>query len=91
MDGLEVTVDGDLLDTRFDIKVLSKDGFEWGYEGQPSTQLALALLAEHYGDDGKALAHCEVFMREIVANFSNEWEMTSEDIDEALANIDAVT
>ena len=26
-------------------------------------------------------------MREIVANFDNEWLMTSEDIDRALANI----
>lgn len=87
MDGLQVTVDGEPLDPRFDIKVVSKDGFEWSYEGPAPAQLALALLAVHYGDDGKALAHHDVFMREIVANFNNEWEMTSDDIDAALANI----
>jgi len=35
----------------------------------------------------KALAWHEPFMREIVTNFDNEWVMSSEDIDTALANI----
>lgn len=89
MDGLQVTVDNEALDPRFDLKVVSQDGFEWSYEGPAPAQLALALLAEHYGDDQKALAHHDAFMREIVANFNNEWEMTSEDIDTALVNIGA--
>lgn len=89
MDGLQVTVDGETLDHRFDIRVISQDGFEWSYDGPAPAQLALALLADHYGDEEKALAHHEVFMREIVANFNNEWEMTSEDIDTALTNIGA--
>ena len=38
-------------------------------------------------NDDQALAHRELFMREIVANFDNEWVMTGEDIDAALANI----
>jgi hypothetical protein len=89
MDGLQVTVDGAALDPRFDLKVISKDGFEWSYEGAAPEQLALALLADHLGDDQQALAACEAFMTEVVANFNNEWEMTSEDVDTALENIGA--
>ena len=87
IDGLAVTVDDEPLDPRFDLKEISLDGFEWTYEGPAPEQLALALLANHFGDDQKALAHYPVFMREVVANFENEWEMTSEDIDAALADI----
>lgn len=87
IDGIRVLVDGEPLDPRFDLKRMSKTGFEWTYEGAAPAQLALAILAEHYQNDDKALAHHEPFMREIVANFDNEWEMTSEDIDRALANI----
>ena len=47
------------------------------------------MLAVHFNDDSKALAQCESFMSRIVANFGNEWEMTSKDIDNALANISA--
>jgi hypothetical protein len=87
LDGVKVTVDGELLDPRTDIKTISENGFEWSYEGVEPAQLALALLADHLGDDRQALAKHESFMREIVANFNNEWEMTDEDIDIALKNI----
>ncbi len=88
IDGLEVTVDGNSLDQNFDLKVVSEDGFEWGYEGASPAQLALAILADARGNE-YALANYELFMREIVANFNNEWEMTTADIDEALENIGA--
>ena len=84
MDGLRVTVDDTLLEPRFDLKVVSRDGFEWSYEGDAPAQLALALLADHLGDDRQALALYPLFMTEIVANFDNEWEMTGADIDAAL-------
>jgi|SRR5919106_6909082 hypothetical protein len=86
IDGVIVTVDGKPLDQRLDLKALSLNGFEWSYEGVEPAQLALALLADSLGDR-EALAHYDVFMREIVANFDNEWEMTEGDIEEALANI----
>jgi hypothetical protein len=47
--------------------------------------LALALLVDHLGDPEAAKAAVEPFMVAIVANFDNEWEMTSSDIDLALA------
>ena len=87
LDGIQVTVDDAPLDPRFDLKTLSDMGFEWSYEGGAPAQLALALLADHLGDDQAALARYQDFMKEIVANFNNEWEMTSEDIDVALENI----
>ena len=84
LEGASVTVDGRPLDPRFDLKIFSKAGFEWTYEGDGPRQLSLALLAEHLGDDHKAMEHCEKFMVEVVANLDNYWQLTSEDIDRAL-------
>ncbi|HZK90332.1 MAG TPA: DUF6166 domain-containing protein [Stellaceae bacterium] len=83
--GAEVTVDGQPLDPRFDLKRLSPTGFEWTYEGNGPAQLALALLADHLGDDTRALRLYEPFMRAVVAELDNSWELTSAEIDAALA------
>ena len=85
IDGVKVTVDGAPLDARTDVVEFTKNGFEWSYEGPEPRQLALALLLEHLGDSDKAKASVEPFMQAVVANFGNEWEMSSADIDEALA------
>jgi hypothetical protein len=84
IDGIKVTVDGRPLDQRLDLHSYTANGFEWSYEGPEPRQLALAVLAEHLGDSTKALALVEPFMKGVVANFGNEWEMTSADIDAAL-------
>ena len=65
---------------------LSDDCFAPGRKRMRAAD-ALALLADHLGNDEKALALCEPFMREIVANFDNEWEMNSSDIEQAVRNI----
>src|SRR5579864_3272394 len=83
--GAEVTVAGKPLDPRYDLKRLSPTGFEWTYEGAGPAQLALALLADHLGDAARALALYEPFMRTVVADLDNSWELTSADIDAALA------
>lgn len=85
--GAQVTVDGAPLDPRFDVKVFSKTGYEWTYEGDGPRQLALALLCDHLGDPARALALTEGFMREVVADLDNAWLLTSEDIAEALARL----
>jgi hypothetical protein len=85
IDGLSVTVDGAPLAPR--PARLSRNGFEWGYEGTEPAQLAFAILAEHWGDESRALHHAQAFMRAVVANFANEWEMAGADIDAALAPI----
>ncbi|MBQ8105884.1 MAG: hypothetical protein IJ127_23780 [Afipia sp.] len=87
IDGVKVTVDGVPLNPRIEVMEFSKNGFEWSYEGPEPRQLALALLAEHLGDAGAAKTAVEPFMREVVANFGNEWEMTSSDIDLALKSL----
>ena len=87
LDGAVVTVDGRPLDPRYDLKPLSATGFEWTYEGAGPAQLALALLADHLGDDARALALHERFMRQLVAELDNSWELTSADIDAALAEL----
>jgi hypothetical protein len=84
LDGSIVTVDGKPLPPRYDLKRLSKTGFEWTFAGAGPAQLALALLADHLGDDREALARYEGFMREVVAHLDNAWRLTSADIDRAL-------
>lgn len=84
MDGILVTVNGEPLPERVDVKALSDDGFEWSFEGEAPAQLALAILVDHFQDEREALRLYEPFMKEIVANFSNEWTLTSADIDEAV-------
>ena len=85
IDGIDVTVDGEALDPRFDLRTFSDLGFEWTYEGDESRQLALAILADRLGDDERALGLTEPFMRAVVANFDNTWEMSAADVDEAIA------
>lgn len=87
IDGIQVTVDGKPLSQHTDLKSFSKNGFEWSYEGPEPAQLAFALLVDHLGDPKKAEALHAVFMREIVANFDNTWELSSADIDAGLATI----
>jgi len=87
LDGAIVTVDGRPLPPRYDLKRLSPTGFEWTYEGAGPAQLALALLAEHLQDDARALLLYEPFMRRVVAELDNSWELSSADIDAALANL----
>ncbi|HUC67720.1 MAG TPA: DUF6166 domain-containing protein [Stellaceae bacterium] len=84
LDGAVVTVDGKKLPPRHDLRLFSKAGFEWTYEGAGPAQLALALLADHLGDDAAALSRYERFMREVVAHLDNAWRLTSADIDAAL-------
>lgn len=84
IDGVMVTVNDEPLKQRLDVRELSEDGFEWSFEGSAPAQLALAILLDHLDDEAKALRLYEPFMREVVANFSNEWILTSADIDEAI-------
>lgn len=89
IDGIVVTVDGELLDERHDIKQFTGNGFEWTFEGDESRQLALAILADHLGDDARALALSEDFMKAVVANFDNTWEMNQDDVASAVAALES--
>ena len=84
IDGIVATVDGAPLDPRFDLRIVDEGGFEWSFDGPAAQQLALAILADHLGDDTAALRLYPAFAREIIANFANEWELTGADVDAAV-------
>jgi len=85
IDGLVVTVDGRPLSEHYEVKRFTHYGFEWTYEGDSPRQLALAILADHLGDNARAVALNEAFMRKVVANFDNDWRLTGAEIDAAIA------
>ncbi|UGY01923.1 DUF6166 domain-containing protein [Bradyrhizobium quebecense] len=84
IDGISVLADGEPLSPYYDQLRLTEHGFEWSYEGPEPAQLAFALLYDHLHDATAAKALYESFMRRIVANFGNEWELSSADLDEAV-------
>ena len=85
IDGISVLVDGEPLSPRADQLKLTDYGFEWSYEGPEPSQLAFAILFDHLSNAAEAKSLYPSFMQRIVANFDNEWEMTSADIDAAIA------
>ena len=83
-----VTVDGRPLNPRFDLYNHNPNGFEWGYGGSGPAQLALAIVADHTGDDDQALAIYQSFRFAVVAGLSeNGWTLTSREINEAVQKI----
>ena len=84
IDGVQVTVNGAPLEPCLKIMEFTKNGFEWSYEGPEPRQLALALLVDHLEDPAVATAMVDPFMKAVVANFGNEWEMNSSDLDLAV-------
>lgn len=84
IDGIAVTVDGQPLSPHYDQLKLTEHGFEWSYEGPEPAQLAFALLYDHLGDATAAKQLHQALMERVVANFDNEWELTSDDLDDAI-------
>lgn len=83
-----VTVNGGRLDPRFELWNHSPTGFEWGYGGSGPAQLALALLADHLGDDEQALNLYQRFKWAVIAELpGKQWRLTSRELDQALQNI----
>ncbi|MGB6535222.1 MAG: DUF6166 domain-containing protein [Xanthobacteraceae bacterium] len=89
IDGLVVTVDGKPLQEHYEVKRFTRYGFEWTYDGESPRQLALAILFDYVGDKDRAIALSEPYMKEVVANFDNDWRLTGEDIDGYLRVQDA--
>lgn len=79
-----------LLDPCFDIVRHSPTGFNWGYGGSGPAQLALAILADFFGDKGKAQGLYQNFKAKAIMKLENgkSWTLTSEDIEKALADIE---
>jgi hypothetical protein len=87
IDGLVVTVNGQTLAERYELKRFTKNGFEWAYEGDSPQQLALAILADHLGDDERAVRLSGPFMKAVVANLDNDWVLSGANIDAALQEV----
>ena len=83
-----VTVDGRRLNPRLDLWNHSPTGFEWGYCGSGPAQLALAILADHCGDDRQAFNFHHRFKWAVVAEFPyRAWILTSQEIDQVLQRL----
>jgi hypothetical protein len=80
IDGIVVTVDGRRLPEHYEIKRFTNRGFEWTYEGTSPQQLALAILFDYLGDGNRAIAWSEPYMKDVVANLDNEWQLTGDDV-----------
>lgn len=70
------------LDPRFDLVNHSSTSFEFGYAGSGPAQLALALLADCFGnDDDRAIDLHQWFKREwVAAQDKSTWTITSDEI-----------
>lgn len=91
IDGVLVEVDGAPLPPRADIAEYSRSSYEWSYEGPEPQQLAFALLFDHMGNADEARKLSDSFMRAIVANFDNDWALTSTDLDRAVTALRAAS
>jgi hypothetical protein len=86
--GTIVTVNRRPLNPRLDLWNHSPTGFEWGYGGSGPAQLALALLADHLGDDEEAVQLHQAFKWAVTAKLPRKsWALTSEQIQEAVETL----
>ena len=63
---------------------------EWTYEGESPQQLALAILYDFTGDKIRSIGMSEAFMKKVIANLDNDWELKGEDVADAIAEIERV-
>jgi len=81
----KVMVDGRPLRARLDLRSHSPAEFEWGYGGSGPAQLALAILADHCGNDEEALNLYQRFKWVVIAELPRHgWALTTREIDQAL-------
>jgi hypothetical protein len=82
---VNVTVNGNLLNPRLDLRNHSPNGFEWGYCGSGPAQLALAILADHLANDEQALDFYQRFKWAVIAELPKRgWTLTSAQVEESL-------
>jgi hypothetical protein len=98
-DGVRVTVFPEtgsryFLDERTDLRLHSQSGFEYGYFGSGPSQLALAMLADHFsGDengDSVSIRLYQDFKAMVISAVDPElmsWEITSEQIESTVRSL----
>jgi hypothetical protein len=88
MDGVVVTCDGALLDPREDVAKISRVGLEWGFDGPPAHQLALALLCDHLNDPRQAKRLAPLLARELTSRLPNDWTLRDETLARLVSRLD---
>lgn len=89
--GPVVTVDGETLDFRLDLRNHSPTGFDWGYCGSGPAQLALAILVHHCDTENEALELYQRFKWGVIAGLPRiGWSLNTMQIDEAVEHIRAL-
>src|SRR5882724_1514868 len=83
-----VIANGLPLKPRLDLWNHSPTGFEWGYPGSGPAQLALALLADHLGDDEQAVKLHQEFKGMLITDLPfHGWTLTAEHIQHAVETL----
>ena len=84
---IRVTVNGNALNSRCDLLSKSPSELDWGCKSDGSDQLALALLANRFGDDNSALKLYLGFSHDVITKLPyTRWSLTTYDIDRYLEN-----
>jgi len=82
-----VTVDGEPLRSRLDLRALSSEGYEWGYVGSGPYQLALDILAYEVGDR-RALGNYRSFCENSIARLKlDSWVLEGDQIEMSLQGV----
>jgi len=82
-----VSIEGRPLEPRLDLRSHGP-AFDWGNDGAGSAQLALAILADHAGDEIALRLHQEFKLAVIARLPQSRWTLSHDDIDHALAVIE---
>ncbi len=88
MDGAIVTRDGAPLNPRHDVANFSRVGLEWGFDGGPARQLALALLCDYLGDAARAIRLAPLLAEQATARLPNEWSFDDVALGRLVAELD---
>lgn len=84
---ISVTVDGEPLNPRLDLRAYSEAGFEWGYVGSGPYQLALAILAHELGEK-RALGNYRSFCEVTIARLKlDTWVLEGDQIELSLQGV----
>lgn len=73
---------------RQDLDNHSPTGFAWGYSGSGPAQLALAILADLFGDE-IAVGYHQAFKFRVIAGLDQDkgWELTEDKITKVVADL----
>jgi uncharacterized protein DUF6166 len=81
---------GTQLSPRLDLRQHSPTGFAWGYGGSGPAQLSLAILADYFGNDERALRLYQDFKFRVIGRLpqGERWMLTEREITEAVGEIE---